>query len=374
MAILQDLRDHFPPGAAPRFARKWGLGALMVGVALIVFIFGRPATNRSVSRPATTGTGNNVTSTSVGQLEAQLARQQQELLREQQALASSKQAAGNAQQEAAGLLSGIQDPRPTLEQQQQMDPIAIERARFEVELYKRDRLRAFANPEAMTLRDVYSSSRQPVESGPPPEPQDKPAAATTPAAETDRKYIVREGNFLETVLVNRLDSTFSGPVIVQVSNPLWARDRQTMLVPKGTQILGEARAVTALGASRVAVVFHRMIRPDDVAIDLDRFTGLNQIGETGLKDKVNHHYLQIFGVSIALGVIGAAAQGSASYGFQTGGWDMVRSGFGQGMSTAAMQVMNRFLNIPPTVTIREGHRVKVYFTQDLEVPAYKENE
>ena len=32
--------------------------------------------------------------------------------------------------------------------------------------------------------------------------------------------------------------------------------------------------------------------------------------------------------------------------------------------------MNRYLNRLPTVTIREGHRVKVYLTSDLDLPAY----
>ena len=38
---------------------------------------------------------------------------------------------------------------------------------------------------------------------------------------------------------------------------------------------------------------------------------------------------------------------------------------------ATAQTMNRFLNRLPTVTIREGHRVKVYLTNDLELPAYE---
>jgi len=33
--------------------------------------------------------------------------------------------------------------------------------------------------------------------------------------------------------------------------------------------------------------------------------------------------------------------------------------------------MSRFLNRLPTVTIREGHRVKVYLTSDLQLPAYQ---
>jgi type IV secretion system protein VirB10 len=34
--------------------------------------------------------------------------------------------------------------------------------------------------------------------------------------------------------------------------------------------------------------------------------------------------------------------------------------------------MSRFLNRLPTITIREGHRVKVYLTSDLQLPAYGE--
>jgi type IV secretion system protein VirB10 len=33
--------------------------------------------------------------------------------------------------------------------------------------------------------------------------------------------------------------------------------------------------------------------------------------------------------------------------------------------------MNRFLNRLPTITIREGHRVRVYLTTDVQLPAYQ---
>ena len=41
-----------------------------------------------------------------------------------------------------------------------------------------------------------------------------------------------------------------------------------------------------------------------------------------------------------------------------------------GISQQATTIMVRFIQIPPNVTIREGHRVKVYFTQDMLLPAY----
>ena len=126
------------------------------------------------------------------------------------------------------------------------------------------------------------------------------------------------------------------------------------------------------GQRRLAVVFHRLIMPDGYTVDLDQFHGLNQIGETGLKDQVNHHYLQIFGSSIALGIIAGAAESSnSSAGLSQTGSEVYRSGIAGSVSQSSTQVLDRFLNIPPTLTIREGHRVKVYFTQDLLLPSYE---
>ena len=48
--------------------------------------------------------------------------------------------------------------------------------------------------------------------------------------------------------------------------------------------------------------------PDGQTYTLDRFKGLDQIGDTGLKDSVNRHYLQVFGASIAIGALSGLAQ------------------------------------------------------------------
>jgi type IV secretion system protein VirB10 len=185
-------------------------------------------------------------------------------------------------------------------------------------------------------------------------------------------YVLFEGTELETALVNRLDGDFSGPVKVMVTNPVYSHDRQHVLIPEGTFALGETSKVQGFGQRRLAVVFHRLIMPDGYTVDLDQFHGLNQIGETGLKDQVNSHYFQIFGSSIALGIIAGAAQSSnSSAGLSQTGSEAYRSGIAGSVSQSSTQVLDRFLNIPPTVTIREGHRVKVYFTQDLLLPAYE---
>ena len=110
--------------------------------------------------------------------------------------------------------------------------------------------------------------------------------------------------------------------------------------------------------------------PDGYSVSLDQFHGLNQIGETGLRDQVNHHYLQIFGVSLAIGAIAGIEQAGASYGASANGVDAYRQGVATSLSQSALQILDRFLNILPTITIREGHRIKVYLTDDLMIPAY----
>lgn len=187
-------------------------------------------------------------------------------------------------------------------------------------------------------------------------------------------YVLYEGTTVDTVLMNRLDGDAVGPVKVLVSNPVYSHDHQHVIIPDGTVVLGEARKIGAAGFGqqrRMAVVFHRMIMPDGYSVDLDQFHGLDQIGEEGLKGKVDYHYLQIFGTSIALGVIAGAAQIEQGGGALNGsGSQAFTNGAAASVSQSATTVLDRFIQIPPSITIREGHRVKVYFTQDMLLPAY----
>jgi len=184
-------------------------------------------------------------------------------------------------------------------------------------------------------------------------------------------YVVFEGTTIDTVLVNRLDGEFAGPLKVMVTNPIYSQDRQQLLIPEGTFILGDVQKVAGLGQKRLAVTFHRLLMPDGYSVDLDQFHGLDQAGSTGLKDKVNNHYVEIFGASIALGIISGAAEATnANQGYNESGSEAYKTGIASSLSRSSANVLDRFVNIPPTITIREGHRIKVYITQDMLLPSY----
>jgi type IV secretory pathway VirB10-like protein len=185
-------------------------------------------------------------------------------------------------------------------------------------------------------------------------------------------YVLFEGTILDTALLNRLVGDFAGPVKVMVTNPVYSQDRQHVLIPAGTFLLGDVQKVSGFGQRRLAVRFHRMLMPDGYSVDLDQFQGLDQAGATGLSDQVNNHYLQIFGASIALGVISGAAEATMyGSGYNISGPAMYEQGVASSLSQSGADVLDRFINILPTITIREGHRIKVYLTQDMLLPAYE---
>ena len=187
----------------------------------------------------------------------------------------------------------------------------------------------------------------------------RPVSSVAPADPPGWERIY-EGSFLEGVLLTQLTGDFPGPVLAMVSVPFYSADRQRVLIPRGTRVVGTARAVQDPDQSRLAVAFHRLLLPDGSWIDLE-FTGLNQAGEGALRDQVDRHYLSTFAAAGAVGVVsGLALAGGSPFG--------LRAGVGQGLGQSATSVLDRFLNRLPTLTIRAGHRLRIWFTSDVLVP------
>jgi type IV secretion system protein VirB10 len=189
-------------------------------------------------------------------------------------------------------------------------------------------------------------------------------------------YWLPEGTVIEAELTNRLDGDEPGPVNVMMTNDVYKPGTRLVLIPQGARGLGEAHEVSLLGQQRLAVAFHRILTPGlgGYGIPLDRpEPGLAQAGEAGLHDKVNNHYATIFGAALAVGAIGGLAQiGNNAASLNT--LSDFRNGVSASTAQSADRILDRFLNRMPTITIREGTRVKIILTDDLALPAYQPKE
>ena len=176
---------------------------------------------------------------------------------------------------------------------------------------------------------------------------------------------IHEGSLVEAVLVNQLSGDFPSPVLALVAVPFYSPDRQRILIPRGSRFIGTAQPVRGQDQDSLAVGFHRVILPDGRHVPL-RFQALNQIGEGALRDRVNRHYVSTFLAAGAVGVMsGLAALGGSPY---AGGFPGFQSGVSQGTAASGQQMMRRFLNRLPEVTVRAGHRLRIWFTSDALFP------
>src|ERR1039458_8736923 len=411
------------PGLLPRNAQSWVLCGLAVLMVAVIMLSGRNAP--SEHKATTSRPGANVTETNQARIQEyrlQIDEQARRLVAEQTQLQKTKEALGvppAGLATAAGTVSGSKTyaPYPT------PAPSAAEAESPDARA-SRERKGLFASNVALTYRkepatappsplpaaaslplapasavpglpltafDWSAGSRPQADLAEKPAIDREPGRAADAAAREGARVVRRpldptltladgqsyrlfEGTVIETVLTNRLDGTFSGPVNCMVTTNVYSHDRQHLLIPQAKRVPGEVRKLASFGEQRLAVFFHRLIMPDGFSVSLDQFQGLSQVGETGLRDLVNHHYLEIFGVSLAIGAIAGLSQANTQYGLNTSAADAYRQGMASSLSQSSLRILDRYLNVLPTFTIREGQRVKVYLSNDLALPAYDKHE
>ena len=402
-ASVLDHRET-PRGVLPRQLQMW----LMIGIALLILLIiyatGRP---EPADRQRTESS-----STAPSSLPPDRVKGYQQRLTEQEA--RLRQDLADAEHTESGIAPPlVEAPAPAV------DPLEEDRRRREYQSLFADNIAMSRRPpdeRPFVQREVHAQpqapdmtppvapwanlppeTRPPAAVGPPPAPVNtaalgvdrtsaassastagvdlaaaKAATDTPPIAPGGPIHRLSEGTFIDAVLTNRLEGSFAGAVNCMVTTPLYSHSRQHVVIPTGARLLGTATPVQAWGESRLAVRFHRLLMPDGRSYSLDRFTGLNQAGDAGLKDQVNRHYLQVFGASLAIGALSGLTQyqtrGAAdpAYGFE----DAYGQGMGSSLAASTGRVLDRFLNVLPTITIREGHRIKVYLTSDLDLPEY----
>ncbi|MGD1210138.1 MAG: TrbI/VirB10 family protein [Candidatus Acidiferrales bacterium] len=401
-----------PQGLLPKNVQSWlliGLAFLMVAIMWLTGGKKPPTPAKTTSSRAPVLAPLEVNETKINELQNRIEQLQRDQMVAQNALTQQTRLLGGTPQDSQQALQQSASGNPP--DQRAEDPIQAERKR-------RAYVSLFASNVALTYRKTPSTpagvptqppeatptgqnlvpvgpdspqvaqllkqtqqnptSPEPVRNDSPESTHDRKEEARNPAAVSatsanaaaGKTYVLFEGTILETVLINRLDGGFAGPVECLLSTDVYSNDRQHLLIPAGSKLLGETKKVDTLGQARLAVVFHRVLMPDGYSVSLDQFKGLNQIGDTGLRDQVNNHYLRIFGVSLAVGALGAVAEGGTAGSLNASSADLMRQGFAQSTAQSSAQILDKFLNIMPTVTIREGHRVKVYLSGDLALPDY----
>lgn len=193
---------------------------------------------------------------------------------------------------------------------------------------------------------------------------------------------VHEGQFLDCVLQHDVESSFNdSPIMAMVARDFLSPDGRYVLIPAGTMVPGLAGKVQNVQQARLFISFSRALFPDGrSAYFPERLMplGMTADGTYGVMGKVNHHWLLQYGAAVMLGVVdglAASTQGPISYSPISGAVSMSAGQLAvqqtsQQLQAVTQKVMDRYGNVVPTVRLKAGSRIKIYFTEDVRLNAY----
>lgn len=184
-------------------------------------------------------------------------------------------------------------------------------------------------------------------------------------------YQVMAGSIIAASLVTGINSDLPGFVVAQVTENVF--DTVTgaiLLIPQGARLIGSYDSVVAFGQKRALLVWRRIILPDGSSIEIDNLPATDAAGYSGLEDKVDYHTWQLLkgiALSTLLGVGTELSLGSNES-------DLVRAireSAQENTSRAGERIVEKNLNIQPTITVRPGWPLRVIVHKDLVLRPWK---
>ncbi len=176
-----------------------------------------------------------------------------------------------------------------------------------------------------------------------------------------RRLLLPKGAFIDCTLETAIDSTLPGMTTCLTATDTFSADGTVVLLPRGTELVGETRGQVQQGSARIFVLWSEARTPQGVVIPLDS-PGTDALGRSGLTGTVNRHFWARFGAAILISVI----NGGIQYGVQSqnqGGALVYEPDTSESVMTEALKST---VDIPPTVTVPNGARIQILVARDID--------
>ena len=195
------------------------------------------------------------------------------------------------------------------------------------------------------------------------------------------RYQLRAGFVIPAVLLSGVNSEVPGTIIAQVAQDVYDNATGTeKLIPQGARLTGSYSANVQYGQSRLFVIWQRIVFPDGRALDIGAEPGTDSAGYAGFKDRVDSHWVRIFASAVMMSAISAGVAYSQDLNGQANGnyyapnfSQEISAATGQQFGQAAAKLLERNLDIAPTLRIRPGYRFSVMLVRDFVFPGVYED-
>jgi type IV secretion system protein VirB10 len=124
----------------------------------------------------------------------------------------------------------------------------------------------------------------------------------------------------------------------------------------------------------VLVAWNRLMFPDGSAISLGAMPGNDMGGYAGFTDEVDNHYLRIFGSAMLMSLVSGGmaytmdsldASGNSGTDTTPSMQQEMGSALDAQLGQASLQLLQKNINIAPTLEVRPGYQFNIVVTKDV---------
>lgn len=182
--------------------------------------------------------------------------------------------------------------------------------------------------------------------------------------------VLHEGSIIPTILQTAVHSDLPGMVTALVTRDIWdSIHGKTVVIPRGSRIVGEYNSDVMDGQRRLMFAFHRIIFPDGRDVKLGTMAAHDEEGRSGMRGRVNTHFWSNLWRSSLIAAIAIGAERQARPPDNV----TIIGGQSQQYGTAASEIfvdlasdtLGRNRNRPPTITIKAGSPFTVMVNNDI---------
>jgi len=176
--------------------------------------------------------------------------------------------------------------------------------------------------------------------------------------------LLAKGTFIQCSLRTKLVSTVAGNLGCVVANDVYSTNGTVLLIEKGSTVFGEFRSgQIQQGEERLFVVWSEIRTPKNIIININS-GATDELGGTGIPGYVDNHFWERFGNAIMLSMITDSTSALSTQLAKRGTFnpnDTVQAG-----SDIAQSILEKTINIPPTLYKNQGDLVGIFVARDID--------
>ena len=177
--------------------------------------------------------------------------------------------------------------------------------------------------------------------------------------------IIQAGSVIAAALITGLRSDLPGQVTAHVTENVYdSPTGRILLIPQGARLIGEYESDVDFGQRRALLAWTRLILPDGRSIVLERQPVADPSGYAGIEDRIDNHWGGVFRAAFISTLLSIGSE-AGSDSEESALIRALRRGGSESIGQTGRQIVDRALDVPPTLTIRPGFAVRVIVTRDL---------